>query len=41
ASAFGKIYYRCDGCDDFPLQRVRYHCSVCADFDLCPRCYDM
>lgn len=41
ASASSKICYRCDGCDDFPLQHVRYHCSVCADFDLCPRCYDM
>lgn len=33
--------YRCDGCDDFPLQRVRHHCMVCADFDLCPQCYEV
>lgn len=36
-----KICYRCDGCNDFPLQYVRHHCLVCADFDLCPRCYEV
>ncbi|CAN0027577.1 unnamed protein product, partial [Ectocarpus sp. 12 AP-2014] len=35
-----QVCYRCDGCDDCPLQHVRHHCLVCADFDLCPRCYD-
>ncbi|CAM9379469.1 unnamed protein product, partial [Choristocarpus tenellus] len=34
-----KVCYRCDGCDLFPLQRVRFHCLVCPDFDLCPHCY--
>lgn len=41
AAASSKICYRCDGCDDFPLQHVRHHCLVCADFDLCPQCYDV
>lgn len=41
AAASRQICYRCDGCDDFPLQHVRYHCLVCADFDLCPQCYDV
>lgn len=36
-----KVCYRCDGCDDFPLQHVRHHCLVCADFDLCPRCFEV
>lgn len=40
-SAASKICYRCDGCDDFPLQYVRHHCLICADFDLCPRCYEL
>ena len=41
AAASSKICYRCDGCDDFPLQHVRYHCKVCPDFDLCPQCYEV
>lgn len=41
AAASSKICYRCDGCDDFPLQHVRHHCLVCADFDLCPQCYEV
>lgn len=41
AAASSKICYRCDGCDDFPLQHVRHHCLVCADYDLCPMCYEL
>lgn len=41
ATGASKICYRCDGCDDFPLQYVRHHCLVCADFDLCPTCYEL
>ena len=41
AASSSKVCYRCDGCDDFPLQHVRHHCLVCADFDLCPQCYDV
>lgn len=41
AANASKVCYRCDGCDDFPLQHVRYHCLVCADFDLCPGCYEL
>ena len=41
ATNSSKVCYRCDGCDDFPLQHVRHHCLVCADFDLCPQCYDV
>lgn len=41
AAAASRILFRCDGCDQFPLQHVRYHCLVCADFDLCPQCYVM
>ena len=33
--------FRCDGCDVFPVQHVRHHCLVCADFDLCPQCYEV
>lgn len=41
AANSSKVCYRCDGCDDFPLQHVRHHCLVCADFDLCPQCYEL
>ncbi|CAM9412012.1 unnamed protein product, partial [Sphacelaria rigidula] len=41
AANASKVCYRCDGCNDFPLQHVRYHCLVCADFDLCPGCYEL
>jgi len=30
---------RCDGCDQFPLQGLRYKCFVCKDYDLCHPCH--
>ncbi|CAN0115127.1 unnamed protein product, partial [Discosporangium mesarthrocarpum] len=41
SSTPGKVCYRCDGCDQFPLQQIRFHCLVCPDFDLCPQCYNL
>ncbi len=32
--------YRCDGCNYFPLEGTRHHCTECADFDLCHTCFD-
>ena len=33
------LYYICDGCrKQFFEGDVRYHCTVCPDFDLCERC---
>lgn len=31
--------YGCDGCEEYPIQGTRHHCTVCADFDLCAKCY--
>lgn len=29
---------RCDGCSMFPIQGIRYNCSVCDNFNYCQRC---
>lgn len=29
---------RCEGCGDFPITGVRYHCLNCQDYDLCAAC---
>ena len=30
--------YNCDGCGMKPIKGVRYHCTVCNDFDFCSKC---
>jgi hypothetical protein len=30
--------YACDGCGVSPIEGERYHCNVCADYDLCAMC---
>jgi len=35
------IAYQCDGCEIFPIQRVRYTLEGGHDIDLCQNCYDM
>jgi len=32
------INIKCDGCKEFPLFGVRYHCCVCRNYDLCEVC---
>ena len=34
------IAYQCDGCETFPIQRVRFTLEVGHDIDLCQGCYD-
>lgn len=29
---------KCDGCGMFPIQGIRYNCSVCDNFNYCQRC---
>lgn len=29
---------RCEGCNEFPILGVRYHCLNCPDYDLCATC---
>lgn len=31
--------FSCNGCGSKPIWNVRWHCKVCADFDLCEVCY--
>ncbi|KAG4937539.1 hypothetical protein JHK85_052458 [Glycine max] len=35
------VQYCCDGCSTVPIQRRRWHCTVCPDFDLCEACYEV
>lgn len=28
----------CDGCEMYPIEGVRYKCTVCDDFDFCSKC---
>jgi len=30
--------YTCDGCQKGPIEGIRYHCTVCEDFDYCEDC---
>jgi len=32
------IFHKCDGCAVDPIVGVRYHCTVCDDFDYCQKC---
>jgi len=32
--------FACDGCDAKDFSGVRFHCTECKDFDLCPRCHN-
>lgn len=32
---------QCDGCKAHPIQGPRYKCSVCKNFDFCPRCEEV
>ena len=32
------LYNICDGCEQFPIVGVRYHCTICGDYDLCGLC---
>jgi uncharacterized CHY-type Zn-finger protein len=32
---------QCDGCGAHPIIGSRYKCSVCKNFDYCPRCEEL
>lgn len=34
-----KKYVKCNGCGEMPIQRVRYKCDNCFDFDFCENCH--
>ena len=34
-----KKYVKCNGCQEVPIQGVRYKCDNCFDFDYCEKCY--
>ncbi len=36
---YQRLDYRCDGCNHFPLEGIRHHCTECVDFDLCQACF--
>ncbi|KAK6154972.1 hypothetical protein DH2020_009220 [Rehmannia glutinosa] len=40
-SITSSVQYCCDGCSTVPIQRRRWHCTVCPDFDLCEACYEV
>lgn len=40
-SISSSVQYCCDGCSTVPIQRRRWHCTVCPDFDLCEVCYEV
>lgn len=40
-SITSSVQYCCDGCSTVPIQRRRWHCTVCPDFDLCETCYEV
>jgi len=33
------VGFRCDGCDAQDFTGIRFHCTECRDFDLCPQCH--
>jgi len=34
------VGYRCDGCDADEFTGIRFHCTECDNFDLCPHCQE-
>ncbi|EFA82601.1 hypothetical protein PPL_04293 [Heterostelium album PN500] len=34
-----EVLFSCDKCSTSPILNKRWHCDVCADFDLCDNCY--
>ncbi|GAB2300127.1 hypothetical protein Dimus_038603 [Dionaea muscipula] len=40
-SGTSSVQYSCDGCSTVPIQRRRWHCTICPDFDLCEACYEV
>ena len=39
AQAPAPTEFQCDQCGVIPIQRTRWHCRICADYDLCELCY--